>query len=99
MNFQIKNNFYHNPKHSKHTLEIWLNNKKKLSWHWIIILFCLLILCTKYKIKKKKIGMWEDEHIDHDRIELNLISVMSYIYINIRWNCYVLSDPIYLMLP
>jgi hypothetical protein len=47
----------------------------------------------------KKIGMWEDEHIDHDRIELNLISVMSYIYINIRWNCYVLSDPIYLMLP
>jgi hypothetical protein len=43
--------------------------------------------------KKKKFGMWEDEHIDHDRIELNLISVMSYIYINIRWNCYVLSDP------
>jgi hypothetical protein len=37
--------------------------------------------------------MWEDEHIDHDRIELNLISVMSYIHINIRWNCYVLSDP------
>jgi len=33
--------------------------------------------------------MWEDEHIDHDRIKLNLISVMSYIHINIRWSCYV----------